>query len=140
MERTPDGRVVVPAAWQAPGVTTLGFVDELETLYTRVVAMIAPVVGGSGVRMKLLEAMSAGMPTVTTTDGAAGLGIASGREMLVADSEAGFADSVVRVLQDRGLRGELRAAGYDYLAARHSLAVSRAAIERAFGISRQTFP
>jgi len=121
-------------------VTAIGYVDDLETLYSRVIAMIAPVVGGSGVRMKLLESMSAGMPTVTTTDGAAGLGVVDGREMLVADGEADFADGVVRLLQDRSLRDELRTAGYDYLAARHSLAVARRAIERAFGIPSQASP
>jgi glycosyltransferase involved in cell wall biosynthesis len=140
LDTTSDGRLVVPGPWQVPGVTAIGYVDDLETLYSRVIAMIAPVVGGSGVRMKLLESMSAGMPTVTTTDGAAGLGVVDGREMLVADGEADFADGVVRLLQDRSLRDELRTAGYDYLAARHSLAVARRAIERAFGIPSQASP
>lgn len=33
LERASDGRLVIPAGWQVPGVTTLGFVDQLETLY-----------------------------------------------------------------------------------------------------------
>ena len=43
--------------------------------------MVAPVFGGSGVRIKLLEAFRAGVPVVTTPDGAAGLDLEDGREL-----------------------------------------------------------
>jgi glycosyltransferase involved in cell wall biosynthesis len=81
--------------------------------------------------MKLLESMRAGMPTVTTTDGAAGLDVKDGREMLIADDPARFAQGVVRLLNDAALRGRLRAGGYAYLESHHSLAVARARLEQA---------
>jgi glycosyltransferase involved in cell wall biosynthesis len=127
--RTDDGALAVPEAWRQPGITTVGWVESLETVYRGAVAMVAPIIGGSGVRMKLLESMKAGMPTVTTRDGAAGLAIVDGREMLVADDAAAFADATVRLLSDAALRERLRAAGYAFLDAHHSLAAARRRLE-----------
>jgi glycosyltransferase involved in cell wall biosynthesis len=136
LRKGPDGALAVPPAWVAPGITTVGYVDDLEDLYKTSVAMVAPIVGGSGVRMKLLESMRAGMPTVTTTDGAAGLDVEDGREMLIADGPAEFADRVARMLTDRGLRERVRSAGYGYLESHHSLAAARARLEAAFSAGR----
>jgi polysaccharide biosynthesis protein PslH len=127
--RLPDGSLAIPSNWSLPGITTVGYVDELEEIYRGSVAMVAPILGGSGVRMKLLEAMRAGMPTVTTTDGAAGLAVADGREMFIADEPSRFADCVARVLSDSGLRERLRVSGYAYLEAHHSIGVARGRLE-----------
>jgi glycosyltransferase involved in cell wall biosynthesis len=129
LNRRVDGSLDVPPAWCLPGITTVGYVNDLEDVYRGSLAMVAPIIGGSGVRMKLLESMRAGMPTVTTTDGAAGLGVEDGREMFIANDPAGFADCVARVLSDGEVRERLRSAGYAYLQAHHSLSAARARIE-----------
>ena len=129
------GAVAVPPTWNVPGITTVGFVESLDHLFRDSIAMVAPIVGGSGVRMKLLEAMSAGMPTVTTTDGAAGLDVADEREVLIADDPRTFAEKVARVLGDADLRARLRANGYEFLRARHSAPLARKSLERALGAS-----
>lgn len=133
-----DGTHELPSSWALPGITAVGFVENLEDLYGGVRGMVAPVVGGSGVRMKLLETMSAGMPTVTTTDGAAGLGVADGREVLIADTPTDFAERVVRLLSDPALRERLRRGGYEYLAARHSQPVARARMEEALALAKRS--
>jgi glycosyltransferase involved in cell wall biosynthesis len=131
-----DGSLVVPTAWSQPGISTVGFVEDLEDLYRATLGLVAPVLGGSGVRMKLLEAMRAGMPTVTTTDGAAGLDVQNGREMLIADDPSVFAESVARVLSDASLRDRLRRESYGFLASHHSQAVVRQSMEHAIAIAR----
>jgi len=131
LRRGPDDALVVPALWARPGITTVGYVNDLEDVYRNAIVMIAPIIGGSGVRMKLLEAMRAGMPTVTTSDGAAGLGVVDGREMFIADDPAGFSAGVARLLADRDLRQRFRKAGYSYLEANHSLGACRARLEPA---------
>jgi glycosyltransferase involved in cell wall biosynthesis len=131
LRRAADGTLAVPEAWSVPGVRTVGYVDDLESLYKESLAIVAPILGGSGVRMKLLESMRAGMPTVTTTDGAAGLDVSDEHEMLIADDPARFAQGVVRVLSDAALRERLRAGGYAYLESHHSLAVARARLAQA---------
>jgi glycosyltransferase involved in cell wall biosynthesis len=129
------GALLAPPRWQQPGITTIGFVDDLETLYRDVTAMIAPVVGGSGVRMKLLETLSAGMPTVTTTHGAMGLLVENGRELMIADEPADFADATARLIGDAALRERLRHAGYAYLETHHSEASAKVRLERALKLA-----
>jgi glycosyltransferase involved in cell wall biosynthesis len=136
LRKGPDGALVVPAAWAQPGITTVGFVDDLEDIYGTTVAMVAPVIGGSGVRMKLLETMSAGMPTVTTTDGAAGLGVADGSEVLIADAPAAFAAAAVRLLSDSALRARLRRRGYEFLGSHHSEGIAGARLLSALELAR----
>ncbi len=130
LNRKADGSLDVPPAWCLPGITTVGYVEDLEDVYRSSVAMVAPIIGGSGVRMKLLESMRAGMPTVTTTDGAAGLAVEDGREMFIANDPGRFAECVARVLSDAELRERFRSAGYAFLEAHHSLPVARAILER----------
>ena len=131
LRRLPSGALDVPQDWQQPGITTVGFVDDLNELYKNITGMVAPVVGGSGVRMKLLETLRAGMPTVTTTDGAAGLSVAHEREMLIADGPQSFANCVIRLMNDGHLRRHLRDRGYEYLIANHSAKVASQQLSRA---------
>jgi glycosyltransferase involved in cell wall biosynthesis len=136
LRKRADGSLIVPSTWSQPGITTIGFVDDLEDVYQAILGLVAPVLGGSGVRMKLLEAMRAGMATVTTTDGAAGLDVTGGREVLIADDPTDFAVSVARLLSDTSLRDQLRQGGYAWLGAHHSQAVVRRTMEQAIAIAR----
>jgi glycosyltransferase involved in cell wall biosynthesis len=128
------GAPVLPEGWRLPGIRAVGFVADLETVYRDALALVAPIIGGSGVRMKLLEAFAAGMPTVTTTDGAAGLDVADGRELRIADAPEAFAARVVELLGDAAQRERLRAGGQAFLAANHSGAVGRARLAAALGL------
>ena len=136
LQTNTSGTLEVPQAWQCPGITTVGFVTDLNELYSATLGMIAPVVGGSGVRMKILETLSAGMPTITTSDGAAGLDVGHGRELLIADDAIEFADCVVRILEDRGLREQLRRGGYEYLELHHSHSVTKGKLEGALNVPK----
>jgi glycosyltransferase involved in cell wall biosynthesis len=126
----------VPDSWNQPGVQTVGALEDLEPLCERSVAMLAPVVGGSATRTKLLEGFSAGLPVVTTSDGASGLSVKNGRELLIASAPDAFADHVVRLASDEPLRERLAAAGHAYLERRHSLEVAQRAMRAAIGANR----
>ncbi len=130
-----SGRLPVPKAWDVPGIRTVGFLEDLEPLYERSLAMIAPVVGGSGVRLKLLEGFRAGMPVVTTPDGAFGLPLEDGREALIANDPEAFAERVERLAKDADLRERLREAGYAYLERSHSLEVAQGVMRKVLGIA-----
>lgn len=99
-----SGRLQVPSDWQVPGIEVVGYVEDLETLYTQSLGMVAPILGGSGVRIKLLEALRAGMPVVTTRAGAAGLPLHDGAEVLIEDEPEAFARAVIRLCLTRGYR------------------------------------
>lgn len=129
-----SGKLPVPEAWRVDGVETIGFLEDLEPLYARSVAMVAPVFGGSGVRLKLLEGLRAGVPVVTTSDGAFGLPLADGREMMIADDAQAFAERVARVLREADLRATLVREGYAFLERYHSLEVAQAVMRRVLGL------
>ncbi len=129
-----SGRLPVPDAWKVPGVTTIGFLEDLEPLYERSLAMLAPVFGGSGVRVKMLEGFRAGMPVVTTPDGAFGLPLYDGKEALVANDAEGFAERVERLVKDEAVRQRIREGGYAYLEEHHSLRVAQGVMRRVLGV------
>ena len=133
LDRDASGKLAVPATWQVPGIETVGFMEDLEPLYARSIAMLAPIAGGSGVRMKLLEGFRAGMPVVTTPDGAFGLPLEDGREALIAKDAIGFAERAVTCARDGATRERLRERGYEYLEAHHSIAVAQAVMRAVLG-------
>ena len=132
-----SGRLQVPSDWQVPGIEVVGYVEDLETLYTQSLGMVAPILGGSGVRIKLLEALRAGMPVVTTRAGAAGLPLHDGAEVLIEDEPEAFARAVIRLCLDAGLQEQLRNAGYQYLRQGHSLKAAAVAMRQALGLPTQ---
>jgi polysaccharide biosynthesis protein PslH len=129
-----SGKLPVPEAWNVAGVSTIGFLEDLEPLYARSLAMLAPVFGGSGVRVKMLEGFRAGMPVVTTPDGAFGLPLVDGKEALVAADPEGFAERVESLVRDEALRQRVREGGYAYLEEHHSLRVAQDVMRRVVGI------
>lgn len=69
--------------------------------------LLVPLRFGAGIRIKILEAMAAGLPIVTTSKGCEGLQVEHGRELLVADDPETFAREVMRLLGDHALRRAL---------------------------------
>ena len=134
LRRDASGRLAVPAAWKAAGIETVGFLEDLEPLYARSLAMLAPVRAGAGVRVKMLEGFRAGLPVVTTPDGASGLPLTDGKEVLVAGDPDAFAERVERLVGDGALRARLRDRGYAYLETSHSDAAARRPLRGALGL------
>ena len=83
-----------------PRVHCHGWVEDLDSLYDTVRVAIAPLRFGSGIKGKIGEALSRGVPAVTTTVGAEGFQFASGYELIVADSAHEFAAQVMRLHTD----------------------------------------
>lgn len=75
-------------------------IPEARDAYRKASVMVAPIKGAGGTRLKILEAMAAGLPVVSTRVGVAGLNIVNGREAMVADTPKGMAEEVVKLLQN----------------------------------------
>jgi len=67
------------------------------------------------VQIKVLMAMTAGRPCVVTQGVAAGLGARPGRDVLVGDSPAEFAEAVLRLLNDDSLAEAVARAGLEFI-------------------------
>lgn len=95
-----------------PAIAITGEVPHI-TPYLRAADLyVIPLRMGGGTRFKLLEAMAAGIPVVSTSVGAEGVPVRSGRELLLADQPDQFAAAVTRLLRDPALGERLTAAAF----------------------------
>lgn len=84
-----------------PQVTITGYVPDILPYFGGADVYIVPLRIGGGTRLKVLEAMSSGLPIVSTTLGAEGIELTPGQHALLADEPEAFARAVLSVLQDR---------------------------------------
>ncbi len=109
VERCPDTRLVIVGSDPPPrhslpvndrNVEIRGFVEDIHEPFSRYAVFVCPILSGSGVRVKLLEAFCTGIPVVSTTLGAEGL---SGRDRELchlADDPAAFADRILHLFEN----------------------------------------
>ena len=83
------------AAW-GDHVRPLGWVDNLDDVLLAAAGMISPLRMGSGIKIKVLEALARGLPVVATPDGVLGLDVGPGDGCLVASDPTGLAAGVAR--------------------------------------------
>jgi sugar transferase (PEP-CTERM/EpsH1 system associated) len=104
-----------------PGITVTGTVPDVRPYYRDALAVVVPLRVGGGTRLKILEAMAAGVPVVSTTLGAEGLDVHPGHDILTADTPAEMAAAIAslrdqperwRQISDAGR--ELVARTYDW--------------------------
>ena len=107
VEQRPDARLVVAGSDSPPhdlfkkaghAVELLGFVEDIRTELRRRAVFVCPVLSGSGVRVKLLEAFASGIPVVSTRVGAEGLARKDGEFCALSDHPQQFARKVVEIL------------------------------------------
>ncbi len=102
------------------GVTVTGGVAEIAPWLNCSRIMIMPLRMGSGTRLKLIQGLAAGLPIVSTTNGAEGYPAKDGKELLIGDSPEEFAAQVGRLLVNRerqrllGQNGRAFAEAYDW--------------------------
>jgi glycosyltransferase involved in cell wall biosynthesis len=97
--KNPDQRLQgAAAAWA--GIRLTGFVADLQTVYRDSRVSVAPLLFGSGMKVKVLDAMARGIPTVTTPVGAEGIEAEDGRHLLIADEPGLMADRISALLED----------------------------------------
>jgi glycosyltransferase involved in cell wall biosynthesis len=89
----------------------VGYVPDIAAALADVAVGVVPILSGTGMRLKLIELLSLGVPAVTTTLGAAGIPCTSGQQLLIADDTEQFAAAVNLLLSDGTLREKLGQAG-----------------------------
>jgi len=87
------------ASGEKGAVVFRGSVPDIREPLSEYAVFVCPILSGAGVRVKLLEAFSAGIPVVSTSLGAEGIAARSGREFLCADSPEDFAAACLRLLE-----------------------------------------
>jgi glycosyltransferase involved in cell wall biosynthesis len=85
---------------RAAGAEAVGYVRDMEDEFARARLLLVPVWFGGGVRVKVVEALAAGLPVVSTPLGAEGLGLDPGRDFIEAESPERLADVTADLLLD----------------------------------------
>ncbi|HEV8533241.1 MAG TPA: glycosyltransferase family 4 protein [Methylomirabilota bacterium] len=99
-------------------VRVTGWVPRVEPYLASHCLSIAPLRFGAGLKGKIVEAMGAGLPVVTTSVGAEGMELVHGGTALIADSAETFADSIVRLCTDQDLHARLSRSSLEHARAR----------------------
>lgn len=99
-----------------PGVRKLGQLDDLAPAYAAASVVVNPVLFGTGLKVKTVEALGFAKPLVTTPMGAEGLDEQAGQAFLVAESAAAFSEAVSDLLLDREARMTLSKRAFDFAA------------------------
>ena len=126
-------------------VTFTGGVDSLDPYLECAAVSVCPLLQGGGTRLKIIEALVAGIPIVATSKGAEGLDVSTGRDLLIADDPASFAEGVLSVLGNRDLAVSLTSNGQQTATERYTWeAVARAIHDLVFehvdGIAHSSRP
>jgi glycosyltransferase involved in cell wall biosynthesis len=114
--RNPAARV---SALLGPGIIVTGEVPDMLPHLHAATVYVAPLMTGAGTRTKLLEAMAAGLPIVTTGVGIEGIDAIDGHQVLLADPPGAFTAGVLRLLADPAERRQLGAAARRLAEARY---------------------
>jgi glycosyltransferase involved in cell wall biosynthesis len=108
-EQMPEARLIVvgsdpPPRHSLPNhageIELRGFVEDVREPLRECSVFVCPILSGSGMRVKLLEAFAAGIPVVSTRIGAEGLADVDGEYCALSDDPDGFADRAVELLRN----------------------------------------
>jgi glycosyltransferase involved in cell wall biosynthesis len=123
--REPQARLVLAGSRPPASVTSLperdpsievpGFVDDMHSLAAEAAVFIVPLRSGSGMRVKILNAMAMGLPVVSTSVGCEGIPAVDGRDALIADTAQDLAQAVTSLLASPNLRFRIAANGRKFV-------------------------
>jgi len=105
---------------ELPGVTVTGSVPDVRPYLARSALTVAPLNIARGTQNKILEAMAAGVPVVTSRVAAGGVDAADGKHFLVASTPSEYRDAILRILGAPGERDRLAKAGRARVLSNHA--------------------
>ena len=96
------------------------YVENISSFYETADVFIVPLFSGSGIRLKILDALNHSVPVVSTKIGYEGLEIIEGRDILVADDSQQFADHINHLLDSFDERQRLIQSGLEFIRSNHN--------------------
>lgn len=90
-------------------------IPDARDAYKASTVMVTPIKGSGGTRLKILEALAAGLPVVSTSIGVAGLDLKNGKEVLISDDMEGLAEHTVDLIKNKKKAQRIGLAGKKYV-------------------------
>ena len=112
----------------ARGIRLHEHVTEVLPWFQQADVLVVPLRQGGGTRIKILEAMAAGLPVVTTSKGCEVIDIVRSRHLLVGDSAEEFANHVTCLIENDSLAGQLAQEARELVEAKYTWEMAAAAI------------
>lgn len=116
-----------------PRVVVTGAVADIRPYLHKATLAVAPILYGAGIQNKVLEAMACGTPVVASLQATTALAIQAGRELVVAEGGAFFAQAILSLLTAPTHRYDLGHAGRAYVERHHSWKVMATQLETIYG-------
>jgi len=88
-------------------LNVIGYVEDVRTYLNRANIYIAPLFVGSGIRIKILEAMAMELPVIATTVSAEGIKATSSDGLFICDEPVAFANTIVQLIKTNSQTREL---------------------------------
>ena len=117
---------------QEQGINAVGYIDHLEEIYTKHRIFIAPLLSGAGIKGKVINALSYGIPTILTPTAAEGIGLRHGYDCLIAGSPQEWADAIKQLYNDEALWKSISKASRDYALQKFSFREGRRLMREIF--------
>jgi len=102
------GRGMAASGQTGAGIKELGEAEDARAFMRGLNVFVVPLFSGSGLRIKILEAMALGIPVVATAMAAEAIDARNGQEIMLADRAEDFADAVLRIGRDGSLAEQIR--------------------------------
>ena len=115
---------------RCPGVVVTGTVDDVMPYYSNALAAMVPLRVGGGTRLKILEAMAAGVPVVSTSIGAEGLAVNAGVNILLADTPEEITRALVELYNSYQKWRRLSDTGRELVCTRYDWSVAGSSLQR----------
>jgi polysaccharide biosynthesis protein PslH len=104
---------------RTPGIEVTGTVDDVRPFYREAIAAVVPLNVGGGSRLKILEAMAAGVPVVSTTLGAEGLEVTASQNILIADTNLELVEAIDQIVENQSLHAKIITGGRTLISERY---------------------
>ena len=82
--------------------------------------MVVPMRGGSGMRVKILNALAMGLPVISTSVGCEGIDVTPGENILIANDTEAFVQQIITLFKDRSLQQKLSCNGIKLIQDKYS--------------------
>lgn len=82
-------------------IVVTGYVQDVTDYFSKALCAVAPLVGGAGIKIKILEAMSAGIPILTNEIGIEGIAAVKNRDFLYCETPDEYAENINKILEGR---------------------------------------
>lgn len=103
-----------------PNLIITGFVKDIREYFFKATLFVSPMLVGGGIIVKNLQAMSCGLPVVTSSIGNEGIEAVPGKDIFIADGAEEFANKVLKLLTDSKLRRRIGDSGKEFAKSRFS--------------------